>query len=392
MAVATLLAVLGSAPPAWSADDPPAETPDAAKAAYLAAHQVVSGPVAGGLTFRFPADLYRSRLILVGESHGSAAPQVFDLELLRRLRSRTGLRDYLAEVDPVQAEALNRFLATGDEAILARVFAFWRDAQWGNTAFEDKLRNLRALNLTLAPGLRVRLHGIDAVQDWPLLLDRLAAEGVAIDRAKLEAESRPSDKAALVLAALAAAPPTPLHDLLRAVLAKTAARSGRERTLFAGYAHIVRSGALGGRQAYGLWGLFHVLQAPVNGVEPFAALVRRSDLPAARSLASIVLLSLDSAVMVPAGGRKARMTTFNVDGPMIRVQGAASLRAASAPGAFSVFDLGARGSPYLTSPDFATIRSTIGQAFTPDDPKAPATAYARYVGVFRGSDWAPPIP
>lgn len=373
------------------------EDVDPAKAAYLRAHEVASGPVTGGLAFHLPAAFYRSRLILLGESHGSAAPQVLDLELLTHLNARIGLRDYLAEVDPVQAEFLNRYLRTGDEAPLNRVFSRWKARdQWGNTAFLAKIRAVRALNGRLPPVRRIAIHGVDAVQDWPLLAEWARAEGAALDPAALDAQETESGKAGVALAALAAARPSALRERVRAGLEQTAARSGREATLFANYARLVRSGELGARPAYGLWGLFHVMQARINGAEPFAMRVKASDLPAARSLTSLVVLSLDSAVMVPAPvGKevvKIRLTNFNVDGPLVKAPGSATLRAVSRPDTIQLFDMTARGSPYLRSPDFVAVRTSIGQNFKPDDPAAPATAYGQYVGVFRGSDWAPPLP
>lgn len=138
------------------------------------------------------------------------------------------------------------------------------------------------------------------------------------------------------------------------------------------------------------------MQAGINGARPFAMQVKASDLPAARSLTSLVVLSLDSAVMVPAplpgGVRKIRLTNFNVDGPVVKAPGSATLRAASRADRIQLFDMTAKGSPYRTGPDFVAVRTTVGQDFKPDDPKLPAAKYAQYVGVFRGSDWAPPLP
>ena len=373
------------------------EEVDPAKAAYLRAHEVASGPVTGGLSFRFPAAFYRSKLILLGESHGSAAPQVLDLELLTHLNARIGLRDYLAEVDPIQAEFLNRYLRTGDEAPLNRVFSLWKARdQWGNTAFLAKMKAVRVLDERTPPARRVVLHGVDAVQDWPLLAEWMTAEGATLDRAALDAEASEGGKARLALAALDGAPASALRERVRAGLQQTADGHGREATIFANYARLVRSGELGDRPAYGLWGLAHVMQAKINGGSSLAVRVKASDLPAAHALTSLVVLSLDSAVMAPVPMGKSvvklRLTNFNIDGPMVKVPGSATLRAATRPNAMALFDITARGSPYLTSPDIAAVRTSVGQDFTPDDPRAPTTAYVQYVGVFRGSDWAPPLP
>ncbi len=372
---------------------------DDTKSDWLKANVVVEGPIAGGLSFDFPQDFYQQKLILLGESHGAAAPQVLDLELLTHLNHRTGLTDYLAEVDPVQGAMLNRYLETGDEAILDRVFDFWSEsgAQWGNIAFEAKIRGIRALNLTLPAERRVRILGIDAIQDWPLFSEWIAENGGTVDAAAIEAASQdranPEPLAALAQAAVASLRnQTQETARLSGVLGDLGAKAGREATIFNTYARAVRSGELGDRPAYGLWGIYHVMQAGVNQTRPFAMRVKGSDLPAADAMTSVIVLSLDSWVQIPApmpqGVQRMRLNMGNIDGPYVMVQGAATLRAASQPGRITLFNPRAAGSP-LDGGDFMNIQSSI-QRFVLDQPSAPIDAYAQYVGVFRDSDWAAP--
>lgn len=372
---------------------------DPAKAEWLRANIVVDGPVAGGLSFDFPADFYAQKLILLGESHGVAAPQVLDLELLTHLNARIGLTDYLAEVDPVQGAMLNRYLETGDETALDRVFDYWSEsgAQWGNAAFEAKVRGVRALNLTLPSERRVRFLGIDAIQDWPLFAQWIGEQDGTVDAAALVAaavdRANPESLADLALAAVASLPAqTPESVRLTGVLRDLRAKAGREATIFNTYSRAVNSGELGDRPAYGLWGVYHVMQSGVNGTQPFAARVKASDLPAARAMNSIIVLSLDSWVQIPAptpqGLQRMRLNMLNIDGPYVMVQGAATLKAASAPDRITLFNPRADGSP-LAGGDFMNIRSSM-QRFALDEPTAPIDSYVQYVGVFRGSDWAPP--
>lgn len=369
---------------------------DPAKAAFLRANVVARGPVTGGMTFGFDDAFYANRLFLLGESHGVAAPQVLDLELLTHLNQRIGLVHYVAEVDPVQGDRLNAYLESGDEAILDRVFDHWDriGAQWGNTAFEDKIRGIRALNLTLPEDRRIRFVGIDAIHDWALLREWIEARGRSVDAAAWDTADT-KGRAALALAALAdveaAGPTLPrLRDLLQRLTANT----HRETAIFETYAYAVRSGEIGDRPAYGLWGVFHVMQGPVNGVLPFAARVAASDLPSADSMVSVVVLSLDSAVQIPAplpqGVQRMRLTQFNIDGPFVKVQGSATLRAASDPQQIVIFNPAAEGSP-IEPGDFMRIQTSVGQNFELD-PTMPASGYAEYIGVFRDSDWAPPRP
>lgn len=361
-------------------------------AAFLRANVVVSGPVTGGLAFEFPSAFYDSRLILLGESHGFAAPQVLDLELLAHLNQRIGLTDYLAEVDPVQAEMLNAYLTSGDEAILDRVFDHWdrTGAQWGNTAFEAKVRGVRALNEDLLAGRRIRFIGIDTIQDWSLLREWLADRGTPVDAAAWD-DADIRGRAALASNALGE-PADLMVARLADLLGRIGAGATREAAIFDTYAYAVRSGDLGNRPAYGLWGLYHVMQGPINDTLPFAARVTRSDLPTATSVTSIVILALDSAVHVPVplptGVQRMRLTQFNVDGPFVKVQGSDTLRAASDPDSIAVFNPGAADSP-IQPGDFTRVRTSVGQNFELD-PDLPSSAYSQYIGVFRGSDWAPP--
>lgn len=369
-----------------------ADAPDKMKADWLRAHIVAQGKVAGGMSFAFPKGFYRSRLILLGESHGVAAPQGLDLELLTHLNQRIGLVYYLAEIDPVQADYFNRYLETGDEVLLKRVFDHWTNsgAQWGNRAFEDKVRAIRSLNATLPAARRIRFVGIDSVQDWRLVGEWIAGPGEP--PAGILAAKAANDRASAALTALGEKPGHVAAEL-RATLADISAGQQRETVIFNNYARAVRGGKLGNRPAYGLWGLYHVMQAGVNKTQPFAARVAASDLPAASKIASIALLSLDSAVQIPVpfpdGVKRLRLTNFNIDGPFVMVKGAATLRAASEPATITLFDTGARGSP-IAATDFGQITTSVGQGFVPDDPGPQARRLVQYVGVFRDSDWAAP--
>lgn len=396
------LVVCGCAVPAMAqtAGPPPSlpasvlsEDVDAAKVAYLRSHVVASGDVTGPFRFDLPADFYRNRLFLVGESHGSAAPHLFDLALFENVARRTGLRDYLAECDPVQGEAFDRYVRTGDDTGLRRVFDYWTagGAQWGSRAYEEKIRGLRTVALRLR-GAPVRVHGLDAIQDWPMTFDWLATHGVAVDRTAVEA-TKGAARAAALLAALPAAKSgeDATLSVIRTVLTAQAAARGREGTIIASYTALA-NGALKDRPAYGMWGLAHVLLAPLKTRDTFASAIERSSLPAAHRIASIILVPIDSYALyaMPQGKTFApmRLDMFNVTGPLVKMDGSADLAAAAPPGRVTVYDLAASGSPYLTSPDFTRVKTSIGQDFEPADPQSPATRYARYLGVVRGSDWA----
>ena len=399
-ATVTTIALLALAAPAAAQRGMPKPLPpealvdaaEPAQAAWLEKNIVAEGPIAGGIAFRFPADFYRSKLILLGESHGFAAPQVVDLELLTHLNRRIGLRDYVAEVDPVQADYLNRYLATGDEALLSRVFDFWTTggAQWGNRNFADKIRGIRRLNQTLPADRRIRLLGVDAIQDWKLAAEWIG-NGDAATVTRLTAAAK-EERAKAYRTALADRSGAVARQLA-ATLDDAVAGKGRETIIFDSYARAVRGDLLGNRPAYGLWGMYHVMQGGINKTQPFAARVAASDLPAAKAMTSIALLALDSAVQIPAplptGVRRMRLTNFNIDGPYVMVKGAATLLAASRPNTVRIFALGAKDTPF-TGASFSQVTTSVGQSFVPDDVTPAARRMAQYVGTFSNSDWAAP--
>jgi hypothetical protein len=400
LTIATLVAVPLAAqqpppgPPAPLPAEALADTPDSSRVAHLMTNVVASGPLAGPIVFTFPQSFYKGRLFLLGEVHGAAAPQVLDLELVRHLSARIGLRDYVAELDPAQAEALNRFLDSGDDVLLDRVFSRWNgaDSQWGNTAFEAKLRGLRALNQTLSPARRIRLHGLDAVQDWSLLADELERAGGAVDRAALGKASTARERAAVLAAAMT--PRTPAA--LRRAVAHAAAARGREETIFLNYAALVRDGTLGQRPAIGLWGLFHVLKSPLEaGDLPFATRVVRSDLATRDKVVSIALLPMESYTQIPVPGpsglMRLRTRDFGMNGPFVKAAGSASLLKASSPNRIQLFGLHGPTTPYARGADLISVRASLGESFTAR-PGTATTDYIDYVGTFRGSDWAAPRP
>lgn len=398
LAASLLLAAIGA--PAIAQGPPPhlpaevlADAPERARVDYLARHVVIDGPVTGGLAFSFDEGFYTGRLFLLGESHGSAAPQVLDIELLAHLNARIGLTDYLAEVDPVQALWLNRYLDTGNEALLDRVFDRWNDgSQWANVAYEDKIRAIRTLNAGLPQERRIRIHGIDAIQDWPLVAEELKTRGAQLDDAAFAA-AKGAARARLAADALAGVSGDSADAYLLQALERQTRPGDRETVIFDNYAALARTGPLRDRPAYGLWGAAHVLQGPLHGSLRFAGMVRASDLPAAGHLRSIVVYGLDSAyqfpVPLPTGVARVRFTDGNVDGPVAKLDGSATLRAASTENRLIVFRIDADGSPYRDGQQLVALRSSMDPGLVPS-PDVPTTGYVQYVGVHRGSDWAAP--
>jgi hypothetical protein len=375
-----------------------------ANVAYLKQHVVAQGRVDGDVQWNFPLDLSAKKLILLAEAHGSLAPQSLDLSLLKSLNIQTGLRYYVAEIDPTEADVFNNFLETGDERGMREVFDLWTPKeQWGNRDFEAKIRAIRTYNQTLLPDRRIVFLGLDEVQYFPYAIKWIArTTGVTVDNAWLQSFAKQPRKqlANAIISWNAGRKATNSKDqaALEAVLFTLARNAegvpNRDTVIFDDYRYQVEHGVLGNQQAYGMWGMFHGLQASARRMLPFAAQVRRSNLSAANSIATILSIGVNSEMMIPASELPSFMRPSNAlyanlpsgaHGPLIYAKGITDFeRAAPLPNQITVFWLDAPYSPYETSLSFGPHWTEL-EAMPFDKPLSTTTGYVQYVAFYRGS-------
>lgn len=110
---------------------------------------------------------------------------------------------------------------------------------------------------------------------------------------------------------------------LRHTLDAEIAGTPREAIMAANYAAL-RAGPIGKQPAYGMWGLFHVLQGGFKGTTLFAALVWAAS-PRER-VASAMLVPIDSRAPMPvpigsASFTPMKLDIFNVTGPVSKMGG-----------------------------------------------------------------------
>ena len=383
---------------------------DPGEVAYLKQQAAALDLKAADGGFRFPADVYQKRLFLLGEVHGIAVGQTLDLALLQHLNAQSGLRTYVAEIDPAQAAAFNRYLQSADEAELNRVFAFWAKTkqQWGNDNFRRKIIAIRSLNQRLEPSRRIRFLGMDRLQDVALACDHLAAlakraeasqwPGVAALRAAI-AEKRACEDATkegpLTVAGpgLAALLPGSRPNDINAqdwseivamihMLDDRRKLLGREDVITAGFERLLGDPDYADEKFYGLWGMYHVMQKPVNGLFPLAQRLRNGKY--SEQLVSLATFILDSAMMLPedafpmvqkgAGGYGT--VPYSVDNPvMSTISGIGSLKSARI-GDATLFAMNAPGSPYLQSTRLGRLYGIFGYAQKFDVGATPNDRYA----------------
>ena len=133
-----------------------------------------------------------------------------------------------------------------------------------------------------------------------------------------------------------------------------------------------------------------MLQQPIlSGLVPFAAEVRRSNLPFASAVKSIVYLNVDSQVRLPPIGQMPTLpdektSLLNVDGPIMMVKGVKDLEAVTEERTTTLFDLEVAGSPYRSSQRLARVKmSLMEEGPLPAGKTSPTTDFFQYVVLIR---------
>lgn len=369
------------------------------------------------------AAFYDNQLFLLGEAHGTDQPQNIDLALLQHLNQRAGVRTYVGEIDCAKAYFLNEYLRTGQEAALNLVFRSWQaeGSQWANTAMRMKFQQLRTWNQTLPQKRRVRFLGLDQLQDLPLAADYLE---VLINHLSLQPAVRLQLNSVITglrqaqetQAAAAATRAThllkdsrlnktlfDLMHLLHNVIYDRHTMAAREQNIFGNFRELYLGLHLEQEKLYGMWGLAHVLQSPLQGgTTLFAGLVRQSDLPVRDKVVSLMCVFSDCQLLMPtsflpaawqnSGQRYTPTDKFNHDGPLTRIMGLEELKRRTKPSTSTIFQLNAAAA--------ATNRQSIRVTYAPGIPAGqqiqfkadlPATAYVQYLILVRNSSALTPL-
>ena len=125
--------------------------------------------------FHFNEDFYTNDVFFFGFIHGSEKPQKFDLELLKDL-NKHGVRHYAPEVDYSLAYFFNKYLSSGDEAILDFACHQYRIRvpQDASVQFKNKWKNIYEYNKSLPEKDQISIIGLDKEYSKELTLTHLA--------------------------------------------------------------------------------------------------------------------------------------------------------------------------------------------------------------------------
>lgn len=373
-------------------------------------------------------DFFNHQIFLLGESHGVQKPQEIDFNFLKLLNSKAGVHTYVAEIDFAKAYFLNQYLASGDEKLIDTVFADWvkQDAQWANKEFQDKIRKIRSLNLTLSKKDRITFAGIDKIQNTLLVADYFDAlfrtkpfssykaqfsplsrllRGSAGDSLVVAAAKKLlTDVRAGKLDSLDPANKFVLEYALKNCAQGNAKR--RETVLFENFKHCYQKLNWKKQKLYGFFGFFHVLQAKTNtgkGTSFVTMLLNDSDLNLKGKIASIGFMFVASKMIFPnafipeqwrdKGKHYTAVDKFNYDGPITTFNFIEDFKSVGKPNATTLIRLDGIGSVFTKQPIVVKYNDLMPaeQRMTFDEPGKNAANYFQYVILVRNSPAVTPI-
>lgn len=248
-------------------------------------------------------DLQNNDLILTGEIHGFEEPNHFDISFFKHLHKNYGVRDYIAELDILQASLINEYFQTGEDSLLHTALKKWIVVQGrNNKSYYKKYHSFHEFYQKLPESEKFKFIGIDRIQDWSLLMTYINKRSHNYEHLK-PLEYHPKTLIAQLeeriaqLIQLESKGEIPLEYLLQNIRYKKN-KLYRSDIMFQNFEQLYKHHRLESKKIYGWFGLAHVFQYKINGKDPFASLVRLSDLPLANKIISINFLFVDSYMVM----------------------------------------------------------------------------------------------
>lgn len=106
-------------------------------------------------------DLKNKKIIFTGEYHAFQKDDLFRMKLIKYLQEEIGLNYYLAEMGYSSAYFFNKYLESGDEEILRKVFSNLKVTQAFNKDDYNFFKDLYEFNKTLRVEDKIKIVGID---------------------------------------------------------------------------------------------------------------------------------------------------------------------------------------------------------------------------------------
>lgn len=291
----------------------------------------------------FDDNFYHSQVILLGEIHGYADNQKLDLDLLKFLNQKSGVKYYIAEMDSTHSHKLNLFLHgnTKDQNLLKEVLLAVkkRIPQQSSKELMEKWNAVYDYNQTLKDSLKISVIGID----------------------------------------------TDFNENSRKI--------SRDSAMIVNFKNAIKKQNIEHEKFYGLFGFYHVLQHGVKkDKKPFAEELKNSGF----KTSSIVSYPLDSEMYLPKNPQfptpeNEKIDWINADGPFMLVKGINDFKEFAQPNSITLFKLNGNNSPYQHADKLISVKSRMfGESFTPQE-NTHTLDYFQYVVVTRNSKALTPI-
>ncbi|SDJ56415.1 hypothetical protein [Chryseobacterium jejuense] len=303
-------------------------------------HITVDDKIDGKL---FDDNFYNSQVFLLGEIHGYADNQKLDLNVLKFLNQKEGVKYYIAEMDSIHSNKLNVFLhgKTKDQNLLKEVVLAVkkRIPQQSSKELMDKWNSIYDYNQTLKDSLKISVIGVD----------------------------------------------TDFNENSRKI--------SRDSAMIVNFKNAVKKQHIEHEKFYGLFGFYHVLQHGVKkDKKPFAEELKNSGF----KTSSIVSYPLDSEMYLPKNPQfptpeDEKIDWINADGPFMLVKGINDFKEFAKPNSMTLFKLNSNNSPYQQADKLISVKSRMfGESFNPQK-NTHTLDYFQYVVITRNSKALTPI-
>ncbi|OCA77665.1 hypothetical protein BBH99_11385 [Chryseobacterium contaminans] len=308
---------------------------------YLKNNHISMNDKIGGQLF--DDNFYNSQVILLGEIHGYADNQKLDLNLLKFLNQKSGVKYYIAEMDSTNSHKLNLFLHgnTKDQDLLKEVVLAVkkRIPQQSSKELMEKWNAVYDYNQTLKDSLKISVIGVD----------------------------------------------TDFNNNSRKI--------SRDSAMIINFKNTVKKLNIEREKFYGFFGFYHVLQHGVKkDKKPFAEELKNSGF----KTSSIVSYPLDSEMYLPKNPQfptpeNEKIGWINADGPFMLVKGMNDFKDFATPNSITLFKLNAKNSPYQHADKLISVKSRMfGESFAPQQ-NTHTLDYFQYAVITRNSKALTPI-
>ncbi|MBF7090837.1 hypothetical protein IUY40_04705 [Flavobacterium sp. ALJ2] len=372
-----------------------------------------SVPQDENFTFKnFEKNALKNDLILYGEFHGVKETIKIDLEFIKYLNRKVGMKTHLAEFDFSQAYFLNEYLENGNDTIIGYVLNKWIiNHGHHNKDYKSKWVEIREINKKQPNSLKIKIYGIDKIQDIETTQNHL---NILFKKLNILVEI-PKEKADFIKWGN-----TNLSQIVSNISRDTTNTSliedilhikknlvdypntSRENIMFSNFKDFYKRYKFKNKKIYGYFGEAHVLQKEMNHIKDFGTLIKESNMPIKNKTYTVISRYLNSYMAAPSkflpffirdSTEHTKMNITSDNCFLLYHYGINDLKKVTKENTTTFFEINNVDSPYKNSlrlvKSLGLFSLMSGMQIT--DKKTSTTDYAQAIILIRNSDWAEPM-